>query len=121
MNLRISFGSGCSRICCVAARHSGHTNGSFGVSGRTAIVGRTFPREVAVVLEESELETDNELETDKELTCRAFKLGEEEKDCESDAKDVEVLVKLGVIVDEGAAFWIDVGIATGQNDQTLLP
>lgn len=78
------------------------------MSGRTAIVGRTFPREVALVLEESELGFDNELETDKELTCRASKLGEEVKDSGTEVKDVGVLeVKVGVIVDEGAEFGIE--------------
>jgi hypothetical protein len=113
-----------SRTCCVVDRHSGHTKGSSGVSGRTAIVGRTFPREVAVVLEESEFEVDNELEIDKELTCRAFKPGEEDEDLDGDAsvaKERMVLeVKLGVIVDDGAASGIEVGIATGQKDQTSL-
>ena len=55
------------------------------MSGRTAIVGSTFPREVAVVLEESELGMDTESDTDKELTCRASKLGGEDKDSNGDA------------------------------------
>jgi hypothetical protein len=85
-----------------------------------------FPREVAAELDKPVLEVDKEPEIDLELTCRGFKVGEEEDEegegFASEAKGRIVLgEKVGVIVDDGIAFGSEVGIATGQKDQTLRP
>lgn len=113
--------------CCyfVVDRLSVHTKGSSGVSGRTAIVGRTFPKEVTAVRIDSELELVNELVIDLELTCRGFKFWGEDEEIDAVVSDVNeervFEVKLRVAVAEGAAFGIEIGILTGQNDQTPLP
>jgi hypothetical protein len=108
----------------VVDRLSVHTKGLSGVSGRTAIVGRTFPKEVAVVRVNSELELVNGPVVDLELTCRGFKFWGEDEEIDAVVSDVNEErvseVKLRVVVDEGIAFGIEVGILTGQSDQTPL-
>jgi hypothetical protein len=96
------------------------------VSGRTAIVGRISPREVAEALDRLVVEGGNTSETDSELTCRGSKAGDEEcEDIDGAASEVnggrELEEKLRVAVDDGMVFGIEAGIATGQNDHTLLP
>jgi hypothetical protein len=114
------------RWCSSGDRSLIHTKGSSGVSGRTAIVGRMFPREVAEELDKPVLEVDKEPEIDLELTCRGFKVGEEEDEeleglvSENEGRSV-LEEKVGVIVDDGIAFGMEIGIATGQKDQTLRP
>jgi hypothetical protein len=71
------------------------------------------------------LEGDNGSEIDSELTCRGFKAGEkEEEDIDGAASEVNggrgLDEKLRVVVDDGMAFGIEVGMATGHSDQTLL-
>jgi hypothetical protein len=91
------------------------------VSGGTAIVGRTIPKEVAVALDESEIDVIRELEIDLELTCRSFKVAEEGAE-KTDEVDGVLGVELRVVVvDDGSALGIEIGIATGQKDHTLLP
>lgn len=64
------------------------------------------------------------MEIDLELTCRGFKLDKEDVEVDGvdpDVNGARVLeVNLGVVVDDGIAFGIEVGIVTGQNDQSLL-
>jgi hypothetical protein len=109
----------------VVDRLSVHTKGSSGVSGRTAIVGRTFPKDVAEVCVNSELELVNGPVIDLELTCRGFKFWGEDEEIDAVVSDVNEErvseMKLRVVVDEGITFGIEVGTLTGQNDQTFLP
>ena len=79
---------------------------------------------LAEELGKSELEVDCDLEIDVKLTCLGFKVGEEEdakvEGLASEANGESVVeVKVGVIVEDGLAFEMEVGIATGQKDQTL--
>ena len=87
-------------------------------------MGRTFPRDVAAALDNSELDDTTELEIDSELICRGFKIAEvEEEETEESAPEVGRVpgMKLRVVVDDGAALEIEAGMATGQKDHVLLP
>ena len=100
--------------------------GSLLLLGRTAIVGRVSPREVAGPLDTLVVAG---LEIVSELTCLPIR-----PDAEADEEGAELKVEVelafeaareleamaGVVVDEGVAFGSEVGTATGQNDQTLL-
>jgi hypothetical protein len=89
-------------------------------------VGRTFPKVLAEETGKSELEVDCDSEIDVKLTCLGSKVGEEDdakvEGLASEANGESVVeVKVGVIDDDGLAFEMEVGIVTGQKDQTLLP
>jgi hypothetical protein len=106
------------------------TMGSFELSGRVAILGRSCPREVAAaaeVLEEGAAEADWALDE----ACRAATL--EVPRCEEEGDEDKVGAAAGireervaeekerVAVDAGIAFGIEIGMATGQKLHTWRP
>jgi hypothetical protein len=80
---------------------------------------------VAEALNALAFEGDNGSEIDSELNCQGFKAGEkEEEDIDGAASEVNggrgLDEKLRVVVDDRMTFGIEVGMATGHCDQTLL-
>jgi hypothetical protein len=100
--------------------------GSLLLLGRTAIVGRVSPREVAAPLDTIVVVG---MEVVSELTCLPRIL---DADADKEGAELKAEVELAfeaareleailnVVLDEGAIFWTVVGTATGQNDQTRL-
>jgi hypothetical protein len=100
--------------------------GSLLLSGRTAIVGRVSPREVAAPLDPRVVVG---MEVVSELTCLPEILG---ADADKEGAELKAEAELAFeatreleamvndLLDEGVIFWTVVGTATGQNDQTRL-
>jgi hypothetical protein len=117
------------------------TNGAFGASGKTATVGRVVPRVLANGPDKEEVVDEaDELEAVTEDACLAFTPTTEleveadrkvvgDEDAEDDVGSAsgvraprELEERLTVVVEEGIALlYIEVGMATGQNDHTLRP
>lgn len=113
------------------------TNGSLELSGRTAMLGEVFPREVgdafATVPEIpgspdptstlNELDVSDVDEESEAVACRASSIDPEEAVASgADVKVANVLEdRLDASFEGAVAFVIDSGMATGQNDQTFLP
>ncbi|KAE8443828.1 hypothetical protein EG329_001335 [Mollisiaceae sp. DMI_Dod_QoI] len=109
------------------------TTGSLGVLGRIEIDGKVVPREDAEVLDSSEVGVAVELVVMPDVACRALTLAVFDVVNDDDGKArvvgsaAEVKAarvleeKAEVAVEDGTASGTEVGISTGQKDQTFLP